>query len=157
MFVICVYTHIRYASTHHNKIHTFYFNSNNCIVAELISPIPYCIHIRTFPKASACRCYSAAISGPRDYRPRLLTCDNSLLCPRARTRSHTHTSSRIYLNIFCHLYCRDWFLLATLPQPAPYTPACLPRDNITWTQVMRLRSGPVTHPLLLSSSGMLLK
>jgi len=113
-------------------------------------------------------CYSAVISGPRDHRPRHLTCDNSLLCPRTHThtqthtRTHTYTNSHIYLHIFCHLYCRHFvgssYIRGLGSAGHPTSTGTLPSSFVFLGIILLgLRSGHVTHPLLLSSSGILLK
>jgi hypothetical protein len=82
--------------------------------------------------------------------------------------THTHTYQLAYLLTYllpsllsplCRfiVYSGTGFCWLPYLHRHPTLLLCLLRNNITWTQLMRLRSGPVTHPLLLSSSGILLK
>ena len=101
-------------------------------------------------------CYSAVISGPRDHRPRHLTCDNSLLCPRTHTHTNTHTHTHIHqltylltyllpslLSPLCRfvVYSGIGFCWPPYLHRHPTLLLCLLRDNITRTTV-RARHPP---------------
>jgi hypothetical protein len=127
-----------------------------CILTELMSPIPCCISYSDVSQGYCSSLLSAA-SAVMGY-------DLWLVMIRCCVHTHLLTYLLIYLlpsllSPIGRFVVNSGIGFCWLPflhgHPRPLR--CLLRDNITMTKLMRLRSGPVTNPLLLSSSGILLK
>jgi hypothetical protein len=134
-----------------------------CIVTELISPIPYCISYSDVPQGYYCLSLLSAASAVMGH-------DLWLVITRCCVHTHTHTHTQQLTDLLTYLppsllsplgrfVVHSGIGFCWLPylhrHPTPLL--CLLRDNITWTHLMRQRSGLFTHPLFLASSGILLK